>query len=46
MNYLLGQNGDRLFVFGISQVDSVDGEDGVADVQTSTSLRGLTHMNL
>lgn len=46
MNYLLGQNGDRLFVFGISQVHSVDGKDGVTYVQTSTSLCGLTHMNL
>lgn len=44
--YLLGQNGDGFLVFGVSQIDAVNSEDGISDVQTSTSVRGLTRMDL
>lgn len=44
--YLLGQNGDSFLVFGISQIDAVNREDGVSNMQTSTSVRGLTRMDL
>ncbi|KAF3849462.1 hypothetical protein F7725_019181 [Dissostichus mawsoni] len=44
--YLLGQDGDGLLVFGVSQVDAVDGEDGVPHMQTPTSVCRLGGMDL
>ena len=44
--YLLRQNCDCFLVFGISQIDAVDGEDGIANVQASTSVCGLAGMDL
>lgn len=46
LRYLLRQNGDSLLVFGISQIDTVDGKYGVSDMQTSTSVCRLTWMDL
>lgn len=44
--YLLGQYGDGLFVFSIAKVDTVDGQNGITDMQPSTPVCRLGGMDL
>lgn len=44
--YLLGQDGHSFLVFGVSQIDAVNSEDGISNVETSTSICRLTRMDL
>lgn len=44
--YLLGQYGDGLLVFSIAKVDTVDGQNGITDMQPSTPVCRLARMDL
>lgn len=44
--HLLGQDVHGLLVFGVAQVDAVDGQDGVAHVEPTATLSRLSGMDL
>lgn len=44
--YLLRQYGDGLLVFSVAKIDTVDGQNGVTDMQPSTPVCRLGGMDL